>query len=134
MFLTEKPNLLTQLRSKAQAGARVRLLFGEPGCSAVEQRSGDEGIGRSTISAKIQHSLAYFAPVADEPGIEIRKHDTVLYNSLYIYDREMIVNPHIYGKTAPHAPAIHLRSIGAGDLFSMYTESFDAVWRAAKPL
>jgi transcriptional regulator with XRE-family HTH domain len=134
MFMTEKPDLLAHLRSNAQGGARIRLLFGEPGCDAVEQRSEDEGIGRHTISAKIHHALAYFAPVGDEPGVEIRKHETVLYNSIYIYDREMIVNPHVYGKIAPHAPALHLRSTEAGDLFSVYADSFDAVWRTAKPL
>lgn len=133
MFMTEKPNLLDALRDKAAGGAQVRLLFGDRDCPAVIQRSLDEGIGRNTISAKIDHALAFFKPLAEAPGVEIRTHDTVLYNSIYRFDDEMIVNPHVFGKLAAHAPAMHLRSLAAGDLFSTYADSFDAVWGGAKP-
>ncbi|MCX2734457.1 XRE family transcriptional regulator [Saccharopolyspora sp. NFXS83] len=131
MFMTEKPNLLGTLREKAASGARVRLAFGDRDCSAVMQRSLDEGIGEHTISAKIDQALAFFRPLSDVPGIEIRTHGTVLYNSLYRFDEEMIVNPHVYGKLASHAPALHLRRLDSGDLFNTYADSFDAVWSAA---
>ncbi|MEY8040566.1 XRE family transcriptional regulator [Saccharopolyspora cebuensis] len=133
MFMTEKPNLLATLREKAANGARVRLAFGDRDCPAVIQRSLDEGIGEHTISAKIDHALAFFKPLADTPGVEIRTHATVLYNSVYRFDDEMIVNPHVYGKLASHAPALHLRRLGAGDLFTTYAESFEAVWSGAQP-
>ncbi|GGI76768.1 hypothetical protein GCM10011581_12350 [Saccharopolyspora subtropica] len=97
------------------------------------QRSLDEGIGRNTISAKIDHALAHFRPLANVPGVEVRTHGTVLYNSIYRFDDEMIVNPHVYGKIASHAPAMHLRRLSAGALFTTYAESFDAVWESARP-
>jgi hypothetical protein len=128
MFMTERPHLLRSLTSKAREGARVRILFGDRECDAVVQRSLDEGIGERTISAKIDHALAHFKPLAGVPGIEIRTHRTVLYNSIYRFDDEMIVNPHVYGKLASHSPAIHLRRLSAGDLFTTYTDSLDAVW------
>ena len=131
MFLTEKPNLLNTLKDKAENGARVRLLFGDRDSDAVVQRSLDEGIGRHTISAKIDQAMAHFKPLQDVPGIEVRTHGTVLYNSLYRFDDEMIVNPHVYGKLAAHAPALHLRRLSAGDLFTTYADSFDAVWETA---
>jgi hypothetical protein len=134
MFLTEKPKLVQQLRTKARNGVRVRMMFGQSGCEAVVQRSKDEGIGANTISAKIEQALAYFNSLVDEAGIEIRTHTTVLYNSIYVFDRDMIVNPHIYGKTAPHAPALHLRRTGPDDLFDTYLNSFEQVWHAATPL
>ena len=65
------------------------------------------------------------------PGIEVRTHGTVLYNSIYRFDDEMIVNPHVYGKVASHAPALHLRRLSAGDLFTTYEDSFTAVWEGA---
>jgi hypothetical protein len=133
MFLTEKPELPPTLRAKAKSGATIRMLFGERDSAAVIQRSIDEGIGSHTISAKIDHALAYFRQVADTDGIEIRTHETVLYNSIYRFDDQMIVNPHVYGKMAPHAPALHLRRLSAGTLFTTYAESFNAVWEAAKP-
>lgn len=133
MFMTEKPGLLELLRSKAEAGARIRLLFGDRGAPAVIQRSTDEGIGPHTISAKIDHALAYFRKLDGVSGIEIRTHGTVLYNSIYRFDDEMIVNPHVYGKIAAHAPALHLRRLSAGDLFTTYADSFTAVWEHAQP-
>ncbi|MBK1785982.1 helix-turn-helix domain-containing protein [Prauserella cavernicola] len=133
MFMTEKPNLLNQLRAKADAGASIRLLFGDRDAPAVVQRSVDEGIGERTIPAKIDHALAHFRPLNDAPGIDIRTHGTVLYNSIFRFDDEMIVNPHVYGKIAAHAPAMHLRRLSAGDLFTTYADSFTAVWENATP-
>lgn len=133
MFLTEKPGLPAILRTKAKNGAVVRLLFGKRDSPAVIQRSTDEGIGPHTISAKIDHALAYFHDLANSDGIEIRTHGTVLYNSIYRFDDQMIVNPHVYGKMAPHAPALHLRRLSAGTLFETYAESFSAVWETATP-
>ena len=131
MFMTEKPDLLKALRDKGENGARIRLLLGGRNAPAVTQRSLDEGIGEHTIAAKIDHALAFFSQLAGAPGIEIRTHGTVLYNSIYRFDDEMIVNPHVYGKVASHAPALHLRRLSAGDLFTTYEDSFTAVWEGA---
>lgn len=133
MFLTERPDLIATLKAKAADGVRVRLLLGERDAAAVTQRSIDEGIGEHTIAAKIDHALAFFRPLNGVPGIGLRAHATVLYNSIYRFDDEMIVNPHVYGKIASHAPAMHLRRLSAGDLFTTYADSFTAVWEAAAP-
>jgi|SRR5690625_4052389 len=128
MFLTEKPALIDTLRAKAEAGARIRLLFGDRDSEAVKQRSRDEGIGEATISAKVDHALAHFRPLAEVSGVQVRTHGTVLYNSIYRFDDDMIVNPHVYAKLASHAPAMHLRRLSAGDLFTTYEDSFTTVW------
>ncbi|WP_190820117.1 DUF5919 domain-containing protein [Saccharopolyspora pogona] len=133
MFLTEDRNILRKLTDKANNGARIRLLFGDPASVAITRRSSEENIGKSTISAKIRQALAFFEPVSSVEGIDVRYHGTTLYNSIYRYDDDMIVNPHVYGFQAPHAPALHLRRLSAGDLFETYSESFEAVWNAAKP-
>lgn len=133
MFLTEKPELPAALRAKAKDGATIRMLFGDRDSPAVIQRSNDEGIGPYTISAKIDHALAYFREIDNTEGIEIRTHGTVLYNSIYRFDNDMIVNPHVYGKMASHAPALHLHRLSAGTLFTTYADSFDAVWATAVP-
>ena len=124
-------DMLKALRDKGENGARIRLLFGDRNAPAVTQRSLDEGIGENTIAAKIDHALAFFSQLAGAPGIEIRPHGTVLYNSIYRSDDEMIVNPHVHGKVASHAPALHLRRLSAGDLFTTYEDSFTAVWEGA---
>ena len=133
MFLTEKPDLLNNLRSKASGGTRVRILIGDPQCVAVKQRSDDEGIGHETISAKIAHADAFFRPLSGVPNIELRMHGAVLYNSIYRFDDDMIVNPHVFGKTAPMAPALHIHRTAAGGLFDTYAGSFEAVWDSGTP-
>jgi hypothetical protein len=133
MFLTEDPSLIKRLRGKAQAGGRIRLLFGDPASREVTRRSEDEGIGKNAISVKIRNALTFFKRLDGETGVEIRCHGTTLYNSIYRFDDEMIVNTHVYGFAAAHAPALHLRRLSAGSLFETYSESFETVWKAAKP-
>ena len=81
----------------------------------------------------MRNALAIVRCLAGQHGVEIRCHSTTLYNSIYRYDDEMIVNPHVYGIPAPHAPALHLRRLSAGNLFGTYAQSFDRVWDTAKP-
>ena len=133
MFLTENPALLPSLKAKGAAGAQVRLLFGDPLSREVTRRSLDEGIGKNAITAKIKNALAFFHKIAEEPGIEIRCHGTTLYNSIYRYDDQMIINPHVFGAPAPHAPAMRLRRSAATELFDTYAGSFDRVWESSSP-
>lgn len=133
MFLTENPSFLPALRAKGADGGRVRILLGDPDSREVQRRSSDEGIGKETISAKIRNALAFYSQLDGAPGVEVRCHGTTLYNSIYRYDDEMIVNPHVYGIPAPHAPALHLRRLSAGSMCETYAQSFDTVWEAAKP-
>lgn len=133
LFLTEDPTLIKNFRTKAQNGAKIRLLFGDPRSREVIKRSTEENIGTSTITAKIRNVLAFFGPLAEEPSIDIRLHKTTLYNSIYRFDDDMFVNTHVYGSMAAHAPVLHLRRLSGGDLFDTYSESFDMVWADSKP-
>lgn len=133
MFLTDDRALLKQLREKAQNGTRIRILLGDPDSREVARRTAEEQIGTGAIAAKIRNVLAFFRVAMDEPGIEFRLHKTNLYNSIYRFDDEMIVNMHVYRRMAPQAPAMHLRQISGGSLFDGYIESFDEVWASSKP-
>ena len=62
-----------------------------------------------------------------------RLHDTPLYNSIYRFDDEMIVNTHVYGILAAYTPTWRLRRVD-GAYFSTYLESFERVWAMAQPL
>jgi hypothetical protein len=133
MFLTDDPSLIKRLRRKAEQDAKIRLLLGDPTSREVNRRSIDEGIGKTTVAAKVRNALAFYRPLATVDGIEIRCHATTLYNSIYRFDDEMLVNTHVYGFMAAHAPLLHLRRLSGGDLFETYSESFDSVWSASKP-
>jgi transcriptional regulator with XRE-family HTH domain len=133
IFLTDNPALVKKLRTKAEASVKIRLLVGDPASRAVARRSDEEGIGKGTLPAKVRNALAFFKPLDGVPGVTVRCHGTTLYNSIYRFDDDMLVNTHVYGFMAAHAPLMHLRRLSGGDLFETYSESFDNVWNTAKP-
>ena len=133
MFLTDNPALIKKLQTKAEAGVKVRILLGDPASRAVARRSDEEGIGKATQAAKVRNALAFFKPLDSVANVSVRCHGTTLYNSIYRFDDDMLVNTHVYGFMAAHAPLMHLRRLAGGDLFETYSESFDNVWNTAKP-
>ena len=50
--------------------------------------------------------------------MELRLHGTVLYNSIYRADDQLLVNPHVYGVMANNAPVFQLRKIPGGEMAS----------------
>lgn len=133
LFLVERPDFIATLADKAAAGVTVRIAFGEPDSDAVSLRSAEERLGDAVLAARIRYGLVPYSPLLDTPGIEFRFHDTTLYNSIFRFDEEMVVNTHVYGVPGAHAPALHLRKLGAGDLFAIYAKSFVDVWALARP-
>ncbi|GFH64902.1 hypothetical protein Srut_14160 [Streptomyces rutgersensis] len=63
----------------------------------------------------------------------MRLHDTTLYTSMFRYDDDLLVNPHIWGQPASANPLLHLRRADGMGWFDNYAQSFDAVWAAARP-
>ncbi|WP_156892902.1 hypothetical protein [Actinokineospora enzanensis] len=99
---------------------------------AIENALLHNGFGAEAIPAKARNTLAFFRPLAKASGIHIRVHGTVLHNSIYRFDDDMLVNTHVYGFVAGHAPLVHIRRLSDGDLFETYSESFDRVWETAQ--
>ncbi|MEV4343549.1 XRE family transcriptional regulator [Actinoplanes sp. NPDC049596] len=126
LFLAEDFAAVTQLSNKAKTGVRVRIALGREDGLHIVERGREEGIGHG-LSARIRTALIGFRPVTDA-GADLRLHDTVLYNSIYRADDDMLVNTHIYGRPASHAPVIHLRQSTAGGMASTYLDSFERVW------
>jgi hypothetical protein len=59
--------------------------------------------------------LGYYRQMPE--AVELRLHDTALYNSVYRFDDEMLVNVHAYGILAAYTPVMHLRQVD-GAFFS----------------
>ncbi|HZT64156.1 MAG TPA: hypothetical protein VFA11_00040 [Acidimicrobiales bacterium] len=132
-WLSEDPGIRRVLARKASSGVRLRFLFGDTGGAQVSQRGADEGIG-AAIAAKIENTIHNYHEVFKLPGVEVRLHDTVLCNSIYRADQEMLVNTHLYGLPGHMTPLLHLRRLPEGEFFAGYRESFERVWAGAKPL
>ncbi|CAI7975476.1 Transcriptional regulator [Frankia sp. Hr75.2] len=131
LFLTEEhPDWIPILRDKAENGVRVRLLLGDPHGRQLASRDDEHQIGGG-VTGRAQAVLSHYRPVTDVA--HIRLHDTPLYNSIYRFDDEMIVNTHVYGLLAAYTPCLHLRRVD-GSFFHTYIESFERVWASARPL
>lgn len=71
------------------------------------------------MAAKIRNALVLYRPLIQTENVEFRAHGTVLYNSIYRADDQVLVNTHVYGFPAPHAPVWHLRKVAGGELASI---------------
>ncbi|MFI0425230.1 XRE family transcriptional regulator [Spongiactinospora sp. 9N601] len=133
MFLADDAGMVRLFEQKADAGVRVRILLGDPECPEVAQRGADEGIDDG-MAAKIRNVLVLYRPLIGRANVEIRLHDTVLYNSIYRGDDQLLINTHIYGTPAGNAPVLHLRKVGGGDMVATYLDSFERIWTGARPV
>lgn len=133
LFLAEDAGIVRLFSEKADAGVRVRILLGDPDSPQVAERGDDEGIGDG-MAARIRNAFVLYRPVRGLDGVEVRLHRTVLYNSIYRGDDQILVNTHIYKTSAANSPVLHLHRVPGGDMVTTYLESFERVWDEATPL
>ncbi|GAA2738829.1 helix-turn-helix transcriptional regulator [Actinocorallia aurantiaca] len=133
LFVPElHPDLLDTLKEKSIAGAQVRFLLGDPDSSQVADRGAEEGIG-AAMAEKIRTVLGFYQQLEGMPRIRVRLHRTTLYNSIYRFDDDLLVNSHLLGVPAAHAPILHFRKLSSGGVFDLYSKNFDRIWNEAMP-
>ena len=86
------------------------------------------------MPAKIRNALMLYRPLTMVQNIEIRLHRTVLYNSIYRADDQLVANQHTYGIPAAQAPVFCLRNIDDGEMAALYLDSFKRVWAGSVSL
>jgi hypothetical protein len=133
LFLAEDAGVQKLLADKALAGVRIRVLLGDPDSAAVAERGADEGIDEA-VAAKIRNVFILYRPLRRLDGTEFRMHNTILYNSIYRGDDQLLVNTHVQGMPANNAPLWHLRKISGGQFAAVYLDSFERVWETAVPI
>ncbi len=131
-FLVEQYNFLPAMRAGAAGGMRVRCCVGDETSSGVIARALEEGT-TGGLEGRVQLVRRYMQEIAGLTGIEVRTHGTPLYNSIYRFDDQMLVNPHSYGSLAGQNPVLHLRRLDGGLMWENYMRSFERVWSQAVP-
>ncbi|MCE3551350.1 helix-turn-helix domain-containing protein [Pseudonocardia sp. RS11V-5] len=131
-FLVEQHNILPVVRAKAAEGVRFRFVVGDHTSPAVIQRAEEEGT-TGGLEGRIQMMRRYLQDVAGLPGVEVRTHGTILYNSIYRFDDQALINGHAFGSLAGQNPMLHIRRLDGGSLWEHYMRSFERVWEIADP-
>jgi hypothetical protein len=131
-LVENNPQTIALLKHKAAHGVRVRIAMGDPEHTAIALRGHEERMGDALVG-RVRMANAYYSPLRDAPGVEYRLHHTTLYNSLYRYDDQMLVNHHVYGLYGYLAPVLHLRRTDIGDLFRTYERSVELIWEQSYP-
>lgn len=133
-FMFENYDLANVAREKADAGVKLRLLFGDQDCEAVRLRAQEEGTD-AYLQRACQLTRRYLRDVSGYRGgsVQVRTHTARLYNSIYRFDQDLIVNTHVLGAPAGQNPMLHLRRIPGGRVWSHYMQSFEWVWERATP-
>jgi len=134
LFLAEDAAITHTLREKAARGVTVRILLGDPDSAHLAQRGQDEGVGANVMAARACNAIALYRPLNGLDNIHIRLHRTVLYNSIYRADDELLINLHTYGTPAANAPVLHLHKTTDTDIAAVYLNSFGRIWTTATPL
>ena len=130
LFLAEDAGLIGIIADQAARGVRVRVALGNPNSPCIAQRGQEEGIG-DALAAKIRNALTLYRPLLECDNVEIRLHQTILYNSIYRVDGQIFVNQHAYGIPASHSPVFCLRESEGGDMPAVYLDSFEKIWAIA---
>jgi transcriptional regulator with XRE-family HTH domain len=132
LFLAEDTGILRLLAEKGRAGVNIKIALADPESSHAALRGGEDT--GDAVPAKIRKALALYKSAAGPENVEIRLHQTVLYNSIYRADDQLIINQHAYGIPAACAPVFCLRDAGSGEMIMLYRDSFERVWAEAIPL
>jgi lambda repressor-like predicted transcriptional regulator len=129
LFLTEQhPDFVEFLSDRATAGCTVRIVLASPHAAVTRERDSEEGLNGGLI-ARINASLKYLDPFLGSGGISVRSQSVPMYNSLFRFDDEMLVTPHLYATPGRLAPMFHLRRLGAGGLFDQFMGHFEGIWQ-----
>ncbi|MGI9614680.1 MAG: XRE family transcriptional regulator, partial [Acidimicrobiales bacterium] len=95
-FPEQQPDLPRILCEKVDQGAEVRILMGQDDSGQLRRRGQEEGIGDAVVS-RVRNALSFYQPHIEHGCMGIRLHATTLYNSIFRFDDEMLVNTHVYG-------------------------------------
>jgi hypothetical protein len=134
LFLPEQhPDLVDLLKEKAAATCKVRIAIADPTSIDVQRRDEEEQLG-GTLPARIKTTLYHFQGLHNCHNIEVRYHTTPMYNSVFRFDDEMFVTPHLYALHGSKAPLLHLRRLGPHGIFENFATHFETLWATTTPV
>jgi hypothetical protein len=126
-------NLRAALRRKAESGVRVRFLVGDPDSEVTRRREVAEGVPL-TINVRIKVSLDELARLRDVPGFEARHSDEHIALSVFRFDDQMLITPHLARLVGHDSPMLHLRRQQRDGLFDRFAYHLAELWDGGRPI
>ncbi|MFB8085054.1 hypothetical protein [Streptomyces sp. NPDC055992] len=127
----EHPRLANRLKAKASAGCTVRFLLGDPDSDVTRRREEIEGVPL-TVGTRIRITLDALQRMGDAPGIDVRFSDGHIALSVFSFDDEMLVTPHLSSLLGHESPMLHLRRLGDDGLFDRFAGHVTALWEGGR--
>ncbi|MDG4860145.1 XRE family transcriptional regulator [Streptomyces sp. T-3] len=126
------PQFAETLRSKAEAGCRVRFLLGDPDGEVTRAREAIEDVAL-TVSTRVRITLEHLERLGAVPGLETRfsaAEDAVNHVSLSVFrfDHDALVTPHLARLVGHDSPLLHLRKQGDAGMFDRFAEHAEELW------
>ncbi len=133
-FLFEiAPQVVATIRKAAANGARVRIAVADPECPHVAERDALEQLG-GTLAGRIRLALMWLSDLDGLVNVTVGVHQVHLYNSVFHFDDQMIVTPHLFRAHGYQHPTLHLRRLSAHGIFESFAEQFQQIWDTVRPV
>lgn len=129
----DHPEFVATLQDKCENGCKVRAVIANPESEHVANRDREER-EPITIRARIATTMKHFRSLRDCAGFEIRYQDAPLYNSVFRFDDQMLVTPHLFAVPGASAPLLHLRRLAPNGMFSRFSTHFENIWSSTTPI
>lgn len=136
-FWTEQSNFSETIRTKAEAGVRVRILLGNPDGDVTRRREQIEN-APLTLTTRINITLGELAKLGPVPGIDVRyseiNAEAHVSRSIFRFDREALVSEHIADRLGHGSLTFHLRRLHDNGPFDQYAAHLEHLWDGGTPL
>ncbi|WP_395110010.1 helix-turn-helix domain-containing protein [Actinomadura sp. SCN-SB] len=129
----EIPNLRGVLRRKADRGCRVRFLVGDPDSEVTRRREEVEAVPL-TVGTRIRITLAELSKLDGVPNLEARFGDDHIAMSVFRFDDQMLVTPHLARLVGHDSPMLHLRRCQDDGLFDRFAFHVAELWDMGRPV
>jgi transcriptional regulator with XRE-family HTH domain len=129
----EIPNLRSLLRRKAEHGCRIHFLLGDPDSEVTRRREETERVPL-TVSTRIHITLDELSKLNGAPGLEVRHGDDHIAMSVFAFDEQMLVTPHLSRLVGHDSPMLHIRRHQDDGLYDRFATHVSDLWQAGRPV
>jgi transcriptional regulator with XRE-family HTH domain len=126
----EVPNLRGILRRKAEQGATVRFVVGDPDGEVTRERERIEAVPL-TVSTRIMVTLDELDKLGS--SVETRLSDRHIATSVWAFDDDMIVSVHLADLLGHDSPTLHIHRRQESGLYDRFTGHVEHLWQVARP-